>query len=668
MNARQLIEAEDPEEGKTEVVDLTTGDQIEISIHGHKGRFVDKPGGWRPFQDPEHMFGWLAHYAVDSERWRVAHRVASQQQHQTPDVSMERKRELMVWEDEDWLILQMPADVDFIHREGIDMQHCLGHRGTAEMYCQQMQGEQDQYSLVKKKDGKPYVNFEVAITRSSYGGPVDGPTITQIRGRRNQCPPADEYIVPLKKFFDANPEWTVSGHGVRSFDGGVDGDKFAARVAQMDQSLFESALDYGSDGELLYYCIIAEGGSVINDTHKIVEGLKRAGAKYMVMTTPNQDETAVVIKTTMEPGLFEKLVPEKYVKHCLYEGLITPAHLTPAANGGAYLYDPNDPDHEYWNLWYQALTEGERAESVSKEEIDRDYCQVMLKGDGIAESLKDHEIEYEECPVCAHTKCICECPDCGGYERLEDSRGKFHLFCETRAQDDYYECPACAGGNDPTGENCTCDEISCSGPYGRWMDAGAPMSDAAHENLLDVWYDKLREQAKSYQEKQGLNENLNAWSAVTSVDVDNGWDPGFDTGLNLTAEEKEEARQNVVMLYDSEGAYNDDIREFAETDRPSTWLRNNGYTHVIEGGCYGGYHQVHLSKKHFEPGSDQSGEGDMECASYPINFVGVSYDDEYIGRTPEILQRALRRNIECNEGRNDCPWIAQDEEEDDSPI
>ena len=125
-------------------------------------------------------------------------------------------------------------DVEFIVREGIDMQHCLASRYTAEDYLRRMQaGEHSVYSLFRLDDGKPEVDIEISWTHSSYGGAVNRPTVTQLRGPRNQCPPDDDTILPLEAWFNTHPDWVVSGHGVRSFDGRVDGDEFAIRLAEL---------------------------------------------------------------------------------------------------------------------------------------------------------------------------------------------------------------------------------------------------------------------------------------------------------------------------------------------------------------------------------------------------------------------------------------------------
>lgn len=141
--------------------------------------------------------------------------------------TLEQKRKYIVFENGDYAILKYPIDIEFVHQEGLDMNHCLGCRSIAEAYTQRMQnGEQEQYSLISLKDGKPRVDIELSLTQSSYDGPVSEPTITQIRGYANQCPPDDEYLDTIHKFFELHPEWKVKGHKVVNFDRQIDGDRF----------------------------------------------------------------------------------------------------------------------------------------------------------------------------------------------------------------------------------------------------------------------------------------------------------------------------------------------------------------------------------------------------------------------------------------------------------
>jgi hypothetical protein len=74
----------------------------------------------------------------------------------------------------------------------------------------------------------------VALTRSSYGGPVDGPTVSQIRGVANQCPPDDSFLPHLMEFFRTfGSGWKIEGHRVGNFDCRCDGDLVMGRWAHL---------------------------------------------------------------------------------------------------------------------------------------------------------------------------------------------------------------------------------------------------------------------------------------------------------------------------------------------------------------------------------------------------------------------------------------------------
>lgn len=153
------------------------------------------------------------------------------QEPEPPPIPMERKLRHEVFRYGNFVILKLPAEHDFIRREGISMKHCLSVAYVD--YCKRMaSGEVEQFSLTDLRDGEPRVNFELSLLRSSYGGPVTKPCITQIRGIRNECPPKDEYLEPIMAFFRTK-DWIIGGHGIRSFDGGVDGDKFLRRYREI---------------------------------------------------------------------------------------------------------------------------------------------------------------------------------------------------------------------------------------------------------------------------------------------------------------------------------------------------------------------------------------------------------------------------------------------------
>lgn len=152
-----------------------------------------------------------------------------------PPIPIEEKLKHEIFRYEHWAILRIPNNEDFIQREGISMKHCLSVAYTD--YCRRMEkGEIELYSLTDLNDGEPTVTIELANTKSSYGGPDDKhikkPTVTQLRGHCNQCPPKDEYLKPIYEFFKTQ-DWAVAGHGVKSFDKKTDGDEFIRRYKEI---------------------------------------------------------------------------------------------------------------------------------------------------------------------------------------------------------------------------------------------------------------------------------------------------------------------------------------------------------------------------------------------------------------------------------------------------
>ena len=157
-----------------------------------------------------------------------------QREPDVPKYSLEQKRAWVVFEYGDYIFIKMPTDANFLRREGIDMQHCLSV--AHQDYCRRMlAGELDEYSMVDTRDGLPKVDIEVALKRGSYSHKnIEKPTVTQIRGMRNEMPPKDEYLEPIMAFLtEYGKNWVVSGHGVNNFDGKVDGDRVLKRWQEL---------------------------------------------------------------------------------------------------------------------------------------------------------------------------------------------------------------------------------------------------------------------------------------------------------------------------------------------------------------------------------------------------------------------------------------------------
>ena len=151
-------------------------------------------------------------------------------------VSLDERQSHEVFRSGEYMFIRMPADEEVVRREGWDMRHCLATHHAD--YCRRMrQGEIDLYSMVHTPTNLPVVDIEVAITRSSYGGALAGPTVSQIRGVANQCPPDDRYLPDLVGFLQSyGSAWKLAGHGIRNFDGKVDGDIVSGRWSQLRAS------------------------------------------------------------------------------------------------------------------------------------------------------------------------------------------------------------------------------------------------------------------------------------------------------------------------------------------------------------------------------------------------------------------------------------------------
>ena len=146
---------------------------------------------------------------------------------------LEEKLKRAIFQHGDYFVMEMPADEEFLRAEGIAMGHCL--QSDFNQYVARMRlGRQRQFSLVDSRTGEPQVNIELSLTHSSYAGRVRYPVITQIRGHRNQCPPADKFLPAVVTFLEEN-RLCYAGHGVPNFDGLCDGDRVRARWLELER-------------------------------------------------------------------------------------------------------------------------------------------------------------------------------------------------------------------------------------------------------------------------------------------------------------------------------------------------------------------------------------------------------------------------------------------------
>jgi hypothetical protein len=151
----------------------------------------------------------------------------------TPPMTLGEKLKQAIFHHGNYFIMEMPAEADFLYHEGVAMQHCLEF--CYREYAERMKsGSQRQFSLVDQHTGRPRVNIELSISKSSYSGPVGRPVVTQIRGVRNQCPPDDCYLPAIMAFLQKEGYEYVN-HGIRNFDGQCDGNKVLDRWMEISE-------------------------------------------------------------------------------------------------------------------------------------------------------------------------------------------------------------------------------------------------------------------------------------------------------------------------------------------------------------------------------------------------------------------------------------------------
>lgn len=157
--------------------------------------------------------------------------------------NIEFKRNLAVFADGNYIFYPLPFDEEFIRREGVAMDHCLSFAHFD--YCRRMRnGEIIVYSMTDVVTNTPVVDIELALTKSSYGGPVTKPSVTQIRGVRNELPPRNEYLDSLIHFLSFyGIDWQVESHGVKNFDSKCDGDVLFDHYRKLKQPVVEDTKD-----------------------------------------------------------------------------------------------------------------------------------------------------------------------------------------------------------------------------------------------------------------------------------------------------------------------------------------------------------------------------------------------------------------------------------------
>lgn len=160
-------------------------------------------------------------------------------------VPIAKKEALASFRSGNYIFYRLPADEEWVRREGWDMSHCLAY--CQDDYCRRMRaGEIEVWSMTDAGTNAPVVDIEVALTRSSYGGDVPRPTVSQIRGVANQCPPEDDYLPHIISFFsEVGAGWSVQAHGTKNFDSQLDGDLVMRRWAEVKEAFRKTGVQNG---------------------------------------------------------------------------------------------------------------------------------------------------------------------------------------------------------------------------------------------------------------------------------------------------------------------------------------------------------------------------------------------------------------------------------------
>lgn len=182
-------------------------------------RQVDQNNPYRPLSDQE-LLNYKANPITDRPdlhafKWPEGKPLP-------PEIPVETRKQWVVWTGQKHSVLKLPPDPLAYQWDGIKMQHCLVFLN--ERYADAAKnGDIELYSMVDNKTFDPVVDIELAV-KHGYGvqRSVEKPTVMQIRGYQNQCPPADEYMADLMAFLKSyGADWDTT-HNMRNFDGKPD--------------------------------------------------------------------------------------------------------------------------------------------------------------------------------------------------------------------------------------------------------------------------------------------------------------------------------------------------------------------------------------------------------------------------------------------------------------
>jgi hypothetical protein len=216
-------------------------------------------------EDVDHFLAWMTgvptmtmegEFTSDEMRaladWMDANQVGEDVTHRfkwgrnsppPPEVSLAQKEAWSVFQTLDYLFIKLPNDELVLQREGFEMEHCLMVL-QREYVAAMRRGEIEVYSMVDRVTNKPVVDIEVALTFTSCGHAVDYPTVSQVRGVGNQCPPADQYLGDLIKFLIwgyGQAGWAITAN-IENFDYKKDSILTMQRAAELGHVDVEAAL------------------------------------------------------------------------------------------------------------------------------------------------------------------------------------------------------------------------------------------------------------------------------------------------------------------------------------------------------------------------------------------------------------------------------------------